>query len=320
MDLELAAVVDGWAARRAGRRWSVGRVAGWAGGLSVVALAGEVVAGGGGPVGGLVVVEGHGPAVAVGDAVVVAAEGDEVGEVGGAALLPGGGVVEVAPVDGGVASGEGAACVADGDGVALGGGGEPAAMADVDGDAHFVDEHSPHVRVTTPGVDGSLGEWGAVGGTGLLVVRDEGDLERGGCAGAGFGADGGAEQFDQGEGAQGGTPGDGNVGGGVVVAGELVEQFVGFGVDRGAYRQAVCGVEGAGQVGAPVQGFGQAQFVARVGVGFDAVFVGEFGEGGDVAFPLGERGAVGEVDDLVLGCGETAWCNAGLVTSTRALA
>ena len=83
---------------------SFGLSFGWL--LLVVSLAVDGVAGGGGPgeplsAGGL-----HGPVVSVGDAVVMAAEEDEVVGVGGAVVVPVGDVMRVAPVDGCPASGE----------------------------------------------------------------------------------------------------------------------------------------------------------------------------------------------------------------------
>ncbi|MEB0133685.1 hypothetical protein QN385_25960, partial [Pseudomonas sp. CCI2.4] len=61
---------------------------------------------------------------AVGDAVVVSAQADEVVEVGGAAVFPVVDVVQVAPRHGGVAAVEGAAAVAYGCGASLVVGGE----------------------------------------------------------------------------------------------------------------------------------------------------------------------------------------------------
>ena len=61
----------------------------------------------------------EGPASFVEPVVVVAAEGDAVGEVGVAAVFPGGGVVDLAAVEGDVAEGVAAASVEDAEGAAL---------------------------------------------------------------------------------------------------------------------------------------------------------------------------------------------------------
>ena len=145
----------------------------------MMALADQVVARGGGPVRELVVVEVHRPAGAVGDAVVVAAQRDEIREVGRAAFVPVEHVMVVAPVDGGVAAGEGAATVADRDGAALGDGGEPVGVADIDGDAHVVDHHGPQIRVAAPHVRGGSGDGRAVWVGDLTIVQHQGDLGTG---------------------------------------------------------------------------------------------------------------------------------------------
>ena len=86
---------------------------------SSVALAVEGLAEWGGPGEVLVGGGGHGPAVAVGDPVVIAAHEGQVRDVGGAAVAPPGDVVGVAPADGCVTAGEHAAAVACGEGSAL---------------------------------------------------------------------------------------------------------------------------------------------------------------------------------------------------------
>jgi hypothetical protein len=73
-----------------------GSSAGWWS-VASVALGVEGVAGGGGPVEVLVVGGGHDPSLAVGDAVMVAAQQSQVGEVGVAIVFPVGDVVGVAP-------------------------------------------------------------------------------------------------------------------------------------------------------------------------------------------------------------------------------
>jgi hypothetical protein len=68
-----------------------------------------------------VAVVGGGPSGSVDDVVVVVAEQDEVGEVGGSAVFPVDDVVGVAPAGGPVAAGEDAAAVAGDERAALGG-------------------------------------------------------------------------------------------------------------------------------------------------------------------------------------------------------
>ena len=92
--------------------------------LSAVALAPEGLPCGGGEDGPSVGVEVHGPAAAVHDGVVVAAQAHEVADVGDAAVFVVDAVVHVAPDDAGVAAGEGAAAVAGAHGAALVVGGE----------------------------------------------------------------------------------------------------------------------------------------------------------------------------------------------------
>ena len=98
---------DRWHRPRGRCRSGAGSVGGEA-----VLLGVEGAAAGGGPVEGAVAVCGHGPAVAVGDAVVEAAEAGEVPQVGGSAVVPPPDVVEVGVAGGDVASGEDAAAVA----------------------------------------------------------------------------------------------------------------------------------------------------------------------------------------------------------------
>ena len=117
---------------------AVGRGAGWPGGFAV-ALAGDVVAGGGAPGECVVRVRLHGPVVGVGDAVVVWAEHCHLVGVSVSALVPGCDVMDYAPGGGGVTAGEHTASVAYGDGLALGGGGESSAAPERQWVLVFVD-------------------------------------------------------------------------------------------------------------------------------------------------------------------------------------
>ena len=126
----------------------------------------------------------HGPAVAVGDAVVVAAQQGEVGEVGGAVVVPVDDVVGVAPGGGGVAAGEDAAAVAGGEGSALGPVGVALFAAQVEGDAEVVDDEGVEAGVAGEVAVAAGEERFAVGGVervGVVGVgtQDQGEVDGG---------------------------------------------------------------------------------------------------------------------------------------------
>jgi hypothetical protein len=152
-----------------------------------------VVPVGGGPGEVVLVVDGEGPAGAVGDAVVVSAEQGEVVEVGWAAVLPVVDVVGVAPLWWCVAAWEGAAAVACGEGAALAGGGVAFAVSECQRDAVGVELEDRVVGVAGGEVGVVLAERVAGAGGGAVVevegaVGVDGAGEREGRIGARPGA------------------------------------------------------------------------------------------------------------------------------------
>ena len=211
-------------------------LAGWVGWAGVAGWAGVVGVGCGGS---------EGPVVAVGGGVVGSAEGGGFVEVGGAAVFPGGFVVDVAVVGGLVASGEDAAAVADGDGAALGGCGEAAGAAEPEGGSGGVDDEGLEVGVAGElggdgGGDGSAVEGVDVGGE---VVGGFDDDDGFGAGRAGVGVGGAAVyEFAERGGAELGGAGHGGAGvlvvapGVAALAGELgveglAEPFTGGAVE-----------------------------------------------------------------------------------------
>ena len=87
------------------------------------------------------------PGGVVDDAVVAAAQQDEIVEVGGAAVGPVSDVVGVGPAGGVGAAGVGAALVAGGQGFALVDGDQSAAASDVQGFGSAIQDHGDEVAV-----------------------------------------------------------------------------------------------------------------------------------------------------------------------------
>ncbi len=189
--------------------------------------------------GNLSVIEGHRPPVAVGDPVVMPAERDQIGEIGGPTLVPVDHVMVVAPVDGGVAAGEGAPAVADGDGSTLCDGGEPLGVADIDRDPHLVHDDRPHLGVTAPDTGRGPGQRGAIGVGHFVVVHHQGDLGPRCTARAGSCADRLTDQLRHRECSKHLAGRDRQVRGQLMVSGEPLEQCVGSRLDRGANCQAI---------------------------------------------------------------------------------
>ena len=163
----------------------------------MMALAYQAVAAGRGPVRELVVVKRHGPADTMRDPVMVAAQGDQVGEIGRPTLVPVDHVMVVAPVDRRVAPGESAAAVAHRNGSTLGDRGQSLGMADINGNAHFIHDHRPHFRVASPHVNGGPGKRRSLRIASFVVVHDQGDLGPRGRTRAGFGTRGDPQQLSQ---------------------------------------------------------------------------------------------------------------------------
>src|SRR4051794_4550261 len=104
----------------------------------------------------------------VGDFDVVAgAEEDQVVDVGGSVVGPGGDVVDVAQVAGHRAAGDDAADVAGVEGGFLGGGGEAVGAAQVQDGAVLVEQDA-----SDAGVAGEQGQGGGVEGCAVLGVRE----------------------------------------------------------------------------------------------------------------------------------------------------
>jgi hypothetical protein len=145
-------------------------------------VGGVVGAGPGGGAGGGVEVDL--PVVLVDELVVEPAGEDQVGEIGGSAVVPGVEVVGVAVRRGGGASGEDASAVAVLQGASLRGRRVADGATGIQGDTEVVDDDGVQGRVAQQGADGAVlktDTGGGVGGLGVGGFDDEGDFDVGGA-------------------------------------------------------------------------------------------------------------------------------------------
>jgi hypothetical protein len=157
---------------------SRGESGGWGGSgvLSVMSLGPEGVSGGGLPPGPSVGLDVELPAVAVGDAVVVAAQRDEPVQVGGAAEVVFVEVMSVAPGGRGGTAGEHTASVANRHGSALCGGGVTDGSSHVQRDTKVVDDDGNQVGVAQQHPNGPISEshpGRVMNPVGMLSVDDQ---------------------------------------------------------------------------------------------------------------------------------------------------